>query len=279
MKSIAMALSLMAAAATPAVTGAAAAQAPAAAPLAPSGKWVVDYDDAACILSRDFGTGPALTTIGFKPSPFGDNIEVVMITAGAGAPYRKGEAKLILEPSGRVVPSTVEIFRIKARDRMVATLTAQGDVAADLQTSSTVAIELGDGSRRSVAVTNITKAFGALQKCQVDLVKGWGIDPAEFDRIKTPPTDASPALWISGIDYPGDALKNEAHGVSTIVWSVNTDGRVADCKVVKSSGTASLDQAACRAVALRGRYKPALGMDGKPVVAHQMRNVVWHLPQ
>lgn len=254
--------------------------APVAAPLTPSGKWIVDYGESACVLQRDFGSGSARTTVGFKPSPFGDSVEIVTMTAGAKIGYRKSKARLTLQPSGFTVDADAFMYGLKANDTTVTTFTALDAAAATLRTSTGVALLPTAGPSTNITVTDMAKAFGALKTCQADLVKSWGVDPAELDKIAVMavPASPSPVAWFSNDDYPGDALGNGQQGTSMILWSIDTSGRVTDCKVIKSSGTASLDRASCQAVVRRGRYKPARGNDGKPVLSHAMRRVVWRLP-
>ncbi len=63
-----------------------------------------------------------------------------------------------------------------------------------------------------------------------------------------------------------------------IGWTIGTDGRAVDCRVLKTSGVPDLDQASCRALVKRARYRPALDAMGKPVESYGTRNVQWLLP-
>ena len=254
------------------------AAAPVAAPLTPSGKWVVEYGDSDCVLSRDFGTGSARTTVGFKPSPFGDSVEIVTMTAGAKSGYRNAKAKLTLQPSGFTAENDASIYGLKDKGVTLTTFIAQGAAVANLQTSTGVALTEDAGPGTNIAVPDMKKAFGALKVCQVDLVKRWGVDPGELDRVAVLATPLSPERWITHADYPAEALKDRQQGTSRIMWAIGTTGRVSDCKVVQSSGSAALDGASCLLIARRGRYKPALGIDDEPVPTHAMRKVIWRLP-
>lgn len=248
------------------------------APLTPSGNWTVDYGDADCVLSRDFGIGKARTTLGFSPSPFGDSVEVVTMTAGAKFEYRKSKARLTLQPSGFTMDSDAYIYGLKDKAMTVTTFTAVGPAATHWRTSTGVALEPAAGPRATIAVPDMAKAFGALNTCQADLVKSWGVDPAELDKTTVLAVPVAPEGWFSNDDYPSEALQNGQTGTSVIIWSIDTTGRISDCKVVKSSGAPSLDRASCQAVLRRGRYEPALGIDGKPVPTHAMRKVIWRMP-
>ena len=87
-----------------------------------------------------------------------------------------------------------------------------------------------------------------------------------------------PSRWISTDDYPSRALREGKEGVTRITWDINTEGRVENCRVVSSSGTPELDEAACRAITRRGRYKPALDQNGNPIRSSESRSVRWQIP-
>lgn len=88
-----------------------------------------------------------------------------------------------------------------------------------------------------------------------------------------------PARWITNDDYPPAAIRARAEGVSSIAWTIDVDGRVIDCKVVRSSENADLDAAACAALTRRARYSPALDEAGNPVRSSGQRDVGWKLPE
>ena len=248
-------------------------------PLAARGAWVVDYADTSCVLQRDFGADKMLTTVGFKPSPFGNQIELVMMTPGGTGSYRAGKAALTLQPSGMTVNVDAQTYNIKSRHRAVTTLFTEGEAAVKLRSSNQITIAVAGGPSRTIKLPGLTKALGALKTCQADLVKSWGIDPVELDAVAVPPVAGYTGNWLTSDDYPATAQFSNKQGTTVIVWAIDTGGRVAECKVVKSSGTVSLDEAACSAVRRRARYKPAIGLDGKPIATHQMRNVIWILPE
>lgn len=88
----------------------------------------------------------------------------------------------------------------------------------------------------------------------------------------------NPADWVSQDDYPPSSIRAEEQGTSAIAWTINTAGRVENCRVTGSSGSAALDRAACAAITRRGRYSPALDQAGNPIATTQSRRVVWRLP-
>lgn len=251
---------------------------PAEAPLVPSGKWTVDYAQTGCILSRDYGTAPAITSVGLKPFPLGDALEVITVSPGTPTKrYQISKGTLTLQPSGETFKSDVTVYGIPATNRTVTTLKAEGDIAAKVLRSTSVSIALADGSHKNFAVPGIIGAAAALKTCQDDLLKGWGIDPTERDRVPTPkPRVEVPTAMTD--DYPAEAVASHSEGTTVIVWTIQPNGLVSECRVVQSSGSKALDDAACRAIKKRGRYLPVVDREGKPATAHEMRKVVWRLP-
>lgn len=87
-----------------------------------------------------------------------------------------------------------------------------------------------------------------------------------------------PAQWITNDDYPPSALNSGDEGVTGIAWDINAQGRVENCRVTSSSGSAALDRAACSAITRRGRYSPALDQSGNAIRSSSSRRVRWQLP-
>ncbi|BCA58177.1 energy transducer TonB [Sphingomonas sp. HMP6] len=92
-------------------------------------------------------------------------------------------------------------------------------------------------------------------------------------------TQSKTTVWISDSDYPAESLRAGEEGDVTASWTIGTDGRVSDCKIVVSSGHPLLDEATCKAMTLRARYTPAFDRLGKPIASQQSRKFAWRLPR
>lgn len=68
-----------------------------------------------------------------------------------------------------------------------------------------------------------------------------------------------------GSDYPRGAGDAGAEGTVLAHYDVGVNGRVSNCRVVRSSGNAELDQTTCRLIERRFRYEPARDADGNAV--------------
>jgi TonB family protein len=250
-------------------------------PLAPTGKWNVEYTENLCALSHVYGEGDAGLTLGFRPWPMGDQMEIIVMARASSSPIsRSGKATLSLSPSGKEVAGEYSSFRVPNKNLRVTTMTIKQDAFAELGSATAIGIAYSNDLRVSVTQPpTIKAALAALDKCEDELLRKWGVDPAEKKMVATPP-QAFPgaADWITDGDYPGDARRSHEQGTVMILWTVGIEGRVTDCLPVITSGTASLDRAACSAIIRRGRFKPALDKDGKPMISHYARKVAWRLP-
>jgi protein TonB len=79
-------------------------------------------------------------------------------------------------------------------------------------------------------------------------------------------------------DYPADALARGEQGTVLAQLTVDADGRVSGCAIVRSSGSRSLDDATCSIVERRARFDPARDAEGRAVASTYVTPpVVWRL--
>ncbi len=76
-------------------------------------------------------------------------------------------------------------------------------------------------------------------------------------------------------EWPKASLRNEETGTVTLQFLIAEDGRVADSKILKSSGFRELDKAAVAGIS-KCRFKPGTN-DGKPEKAWMSMQYVWTL--
>ena len=92
------------------------------------------------------------------------------------------------------------------------------------------------------------------------------------------PPRGNPGSWANANDYPSRALREEREGTTRFRLTVNADGRVSDCQVTGSSGHADLDEAACKNLTRRARFRPALDANGNPATGYYSNAVRWQIP-
>ena len=70
----------------------------------------------------------------------------------------------------------------------------------------------------------------------------------------------NPGSWATPNDYPSRALREDRAGTTTFRVTINDNGRVESCQIVGSSGHSDLDEATCKNVTRRARFrKPSDG--------------------
>ncbi len=83
---------------------------------------------------------------------------------------------------------------------------------------------------------------------------------------------------LANRDYPRSALRERAEGNVAVRYTVRPDGRVEDCRIMRSSGHKELDETTCELIERRFRYDPARDADGRPVPETVSRTFDWLLP-
>jgi protein TonB len=79
----------------------------------------------------------------------------------------------------------------------------------------------------------------------------------------TPPVHISGAL--TNADYARSGVAKGTTGTVFIAFRVRSDGRVDRCRVVRSSGNATIDRETCRLVERRFRFRPARDAAGQAI--------------
>ncbi|MBV9932397.1 MAG: TonB family protein [Alphaproteobacteria bacterium] len=80
---------------------------------------------------------------------------------------------------------------------------------------------------------------------------------------------------ITNDDYPPAAKAAGAQGGLWVRYTVLTSGRATNCRILRSSGTASLDQTTCRLIVERFVFRPAKDERGQPVQADLVEEHEW----
>lgn len=94
--------------------------------------------------------------------------------------------------------------------------------------------------------------------------------------------DGTPPVRIAGRirdrDYPASLSQAGISGTVSVRYEVGTDGRVSDCTVTSSSGSAALDAHTCDLIERRFRFRPSRDADGRPVPSIIVENHSWLIP-
>lgn len=89
----------------------------------------------------------------------------------------------------------------------------------------------------------------------------------------------NPGNWATSNDYPSRALREEREGTTGFRVTIGTDGKVIDCEITRSSGSADLDEATCSNIRRRARFTPATDGDGNPTTGSYSNSIRWVIPK
>jgi len=221
-----------------------------AVPLQPNTKWMVNYQENGCLLSRRFGPEAAPVTLGFEPSVVAaaEGRLVVLVPDPDKRAAATGKASIKLAPSGEVLTANFNAGPIGTERGLVLWLAA--DKLVSLTGAVTMTLAAGDEAPVTLQTNGMTKALDAIRSCQDDLVKTWGVDRADMVKVEDQP---APASFISYDAYPRSAILSKAQGRVISLLTVGDDGRVTGCRVVGTSGHSELDTITCK-LARKARF-------------------------
>lgn len=126
-----------------------------------------------------------------------------------------------------------------------------------------IELALGQTPLGAVVLPNAQTAIARLLQCV---------------ELQNPPiTFSNLASYFSDLDYPHEARARDEQGTVAFRLTIGPDGRVTDCVVMQSSGSALLDETTCRIMRERARFTPARDRDGNPISGTMESRVRWVL--
>jgi TonB family protein len=237
-----------------------------AAPLAPTAKWVVNFDDAQCVAYRSYGEEQLV----IKASPLGDVVQLgwmrpggygdaeqldAQITPGGGETF-KGNALVWSPPkSGRVI----QLVNLPVADfqRLMA--------GPDLQLRT-------ERITRHFLLSGVEAVSRVMKRCVDDLQQVWSASGED-----APIPVRSLGSYFSDDDFPDQAIRQRVQGTTEFAVLVDEKGSVADCMVTRTSGQAMLDAQSCAVLKERARFTPATDPEGKPRKGRITARINWKL--
>jgi TonB family protein len=82
---------------------------------------------------------------------------------------------------------------------------------------------------------------------------------------------------FSSADYPLRARRHRLEGTVQFRLEIDSEGNIASCDIVGSSGSPALDAATCRVVRERARFSPAVDSRGQPLPDTVNATVHWRM--
>jgi TonB family protein len=254
-----------------------AAQAEPAKPLlAATSKWTVEYAENSCNIGKTFGASGREVKLWMKLLPGRANSQLLIEEDRPGTPtFRTGD--LIITPaSGKALTVKARNGSVNAGSSLILGEVDSNHLSA-LAESDTLALSYR-GKAFQLSGVNLKAALAAVRDCEDDLLRKWGFDPAEFQKIAIPPKSLhDPAEVYTGGDYPIRELNAGRVGSVVVKLDLSATGNVAACSAVVSSGIEAFDQRGCTIAMKRTRFAPAQLADGTAVPSIVFLQFRWNI--
>ena len=244
-------------------------------PRQPTGRWVVDFDDAQCVASRDYGSKESPLTLVIESPPAGNIVQVGVLSAGRGGKPEQLDGEVVIgqRPAFR---TSMIAFTPKAQNERLYLTNLPVEEFAFARTASVIAIHAKGGLDEHLAIPAMQPLMKVLDDCVADLRKVWNVAGKELSANLRGPVGNLQGI-LRHTDYPDQSIDKEQSGTVTVALLIDETGKVADCTVIGTSRSAFLDVQSCAIVKIRAKFQPAIGMDGKPAKGSFVQRVTWRL--
>jgi TonB family protein len=249
------------------------AAAAAADPKQPTGKWVAEFAEHECILSRAYGTPKDVLILAFQKLPMQAGIELNVLKTGKRTDSAHGRARVGFL-RGTSVDVAFGAYRVGPNIRKISVGLADESYRSVAE-SGVVSLSIPRELEEGFTVPGFGAALNILDRCVVNLGEAWGISKDQQTRVGRPAKLIEPESLFDSNDYPDGALKEDASGRTIVRYVVDEAGRSSDCVVLKTSGNKFLDLATCSKLLKRARFEPALDVQGRPMRSISVTAVNW----
>jgi TonB family protein len=248
----------------------------AAEPRRPTGRWVLDYDDAQCVASRNYGTDDSPLFLALKPSPTGSVMRVMLIRNGGPSDAEQRPASIRFDDKAAISVNALSYGDAKAK-RLLASINLQMETFAANRAASTIEIR-GSRFNERLAVGGLAGVIAEFDNCLANLRQVWNVGAPYSGRITRPAQSRRPLrdLFLSG-SYPQQAMMEGNTGRVGLALLIDEAGKVRDCMIEETSGYATLDTMSCYTITTHARFEPAVGADGKPVKSASFHRINWRI--
>ena len=246
---------------------------------APTGGWVVDFDAAQCVATRNYGTESEPLIFALKAPAVGDVMQVVVIRNGRGGVFANQLEGKIGIGGAKPFATSMLAAMTEQKPRRLYRANLPLQQFSTIRDASTISIEGGDEFKETLAISQMSPLLKVMNDCVADLRKVWNVEEGDaLSAALRQRARGNLARVLMSEDYPDIAMEKDASGMVEVVVLIDEAGRIADCTVTQTSGIAALDAQSCAKFKQRARFKPAVGIDGKPAKDVLRTKVRWILP-
>lgn len=270
--------------------------------VAPSSKWVVEYADDSCRLSRSFGIGDDQVILVMDQYEPGDTFSLIfagkrivprrqvspmtaLIRFGPheaasdilGMPGEAGghRAFIVTTQVRLAAPTEAQQRAWKEPDRGV----IEPPIGETRERAATW-LELNDMLRQDLRLETgpMDKPLAALRACSWDTVKLWGLGvEQQKNRSRKPYSKVPSSAWFRVDEYPERLLDRGYQGKINFRVMIDEKGKIESCHIQESTRPKEFDDLVCRSVMRRARFEPALDAQGKPIRSYWRQTVTYRI--
>ena len=225
--------------------------------------WKVDYSSTSCILTRQFTGGGQSYDFELTLTPIEKRAWLRIGSAEKVGKFDEGDAVVEVDGVKLGEPTHFNMFGNTkgGATREFLFLQFRRDVAHANRSLRLRPARHGD---LTLEMPDFPGAMRAMDSCMDDLHRSLGVDPAVLQTIAT-----NPEGWAFQFVRSPD----REFEMQLLYW-VTAEGKVDDCRILKSSGIADFDQRFCEELKRNGRFKPAKSVAGAPVRAPVFEDLV-----
>jgi outer membrane biosynthesis protein TonB len=267
--------------------------------LQPASQWVMDYKDSSCALRRAFGDEQRRVVLELDDYTLQRNFRATVATAAFGGAhetaivgFQPGEAKTA---TGLVRPRFVDgrtgiIFDLsldpsdydaKGTKAPVAESSEPSEAAQTARNAAVTGLFVGKafGTDLILETGSMAAPMDALRKCDEDLERHLGLDPATLKAIAVGAKPIDQMKWARKVQeaYPTSALRAEESATVHFRLVVDAQGRVSDCFAQPEGQDPVFAKAACPILESVAKFDPARDAEGKPVPSIYVSRISWYL--
>lgn len=238
----------------------------------PTGKWVVDYKEQACVATREYGNAAKPLYLGLKPSPMGGVMQLSIIRNLKGDSAAVEETGSVSFDHGKKTP--VSMLSFGSSNGVYSTrINLPVEKVVVMRTAGSLRIH-GPSIDETLVLQQLPQLMQQIDACVTDLQDAWNMLPNGSAKVKTRAKGTMLDLFKMS-DYPETSLSKAEQGSVKVVFLINELGKVADCVVTETSGVAALDLQTCAVISHRATFKPAVGLDGMPTRDSYSQSIHW----
>jgi TonB family protein len=179
---------------------------------------------------------------------------------------------------GAVKPVSALTFATTEGNRRVYLLNLPMSEVEGWGDGGALTLRAGSGLDESLRVSGLRPLLKVMRECVADLGRHWNYAGKDGPpKVRQEPKGSLVSIF-SANDYPAEAIRKELQGTVSVVVLIDEAGKVADCTLLETSGVAALDAQTCAIIGRRARYKPAIGLDGKPARSVDVGRIRWVMP-